>query len=80
MDIEWIDGVAVGSSSARDETLKIAKALHHVPSQLAIRQLICGGYGYVRDNEISSLSIPAADSYYGGAIMLQHCNHIHVGY
>ena len=80
VDIEWIDGVAVGAATARDEALMMAKLLHQVPSALSIRQLICGGYGYIRDNEISGYSIPAADSFYGSATMAQHCNHLHAGY
>lgn len=80
VDIEWIDGVAVGSSTARDEALMMAKLLHQLPSGLLLRQLICGGYGYIRDNEISNYCIPAADSFYGSVTMIQHCNHLHAGF
>lgn len=80
VDIEWIDGVAVGLATARDEALTIAKLLHQVPAGLNLRQLICGGYGYIRDNEISGYSIPGSDSYYGSVTMSEHCNHLHAGF
>jgi hypothetical protein len=59
--------------------LGIDKALHSA-GPLKPRQLISGGVGNVRDSEISALSIPAADSFFGTPTMLDHCNHIHVGY
>lgn len=82
VDIEWVNGVAIGtpSGAAREHDLEIARLLHKTPAGLRVRQLICGGYGYIRDTEISLLSIPAADSYYGSTVMAQHCNHIHVGF
>lgn len=82
VDISSIDGVAVAAHTpqARGLTLEVAKLIHNAPSGLVPSQLICGGYGNVRDAAISLLSIPAADSYYGSVTMAEHCNHIHAGY
>lgn len=38
-----------------------------------------GPHGHA-DLQISALSIPGADSFYGAQTMQEHCNHIHVGY
>ena len=79
VDISSIDGKSVASSSSRALVIAINRALHDA-GPLKPRQLISGGCGNVRDSEISALSIPAADSFYGGDCMRAHCNHIHVGY
>ena len=80
VDVSSVQGLGVVSSAARAVTLAAAKALHSsVPAHLKPRQLICGGYGGVRDSEISACTIPSA-GYYGTTTMSEHCNHIHVGY
>lgn len=81
VDISSIDGVAVAApaSSSKALVLKIDNALH-AAGPLKPRQLITGGCGNARDAEISALSIPAADSFFGPDTMQDHCNHIHVGY
>ena len=80
VDISSINGVPINRFDARDLTLKVATLLHNLSGELAPRQLICGGYGGIRDAEISAQSIPAADSFYGTQTMQEHTNHIHVGY
>lgn len=82
VDIEWIDGVAIGypSYACRANVIKIDQLLHKAPGSLKARQLITGGYGNFRDTQISGFSIPSADSFYGSGTMAQHCNHIHVGF
>lgn len=80
VDISSIDGVSVAAHNARNVTLQIARVLHNAPAALKPRQLICGGYGYIRDWEISDYCIPAADSFYGSETMREHCNHIHCGF
>jgi hypothetical protein len=79
VDISTIDGHSIASPSARALVLQVDHQLHNAGT-LVPRQLISGGVGNVRDMEISALSIPGADSFYGAATMAQHCNHIHVGY
>lgn len=79
VDVSSIDGHSIASSSARAVVLEVDKALHKAGT-LKPRQLISGGVGNVRDSEISGLSIPGADSFFGTSTMLDHCNHIHVGY
>ena len=79
VDISTIDGHAVASASARAVVIKLDTELHHA-GELTPRQLISGGVGNVRDQTISALSIPGADSFYGADTMAQHCNHVHVGY
>lgn len=82
VDIDRIDGisVAVPTEECKANVLEIANLLHATPSGLAARQLICGGYGNIRDSGISAFCIPAADSFYGSVTMSQHCNHLHVGF
>jgi hypothetical protein len=79
VDISTIDGHSVASASARALVLQVDHQLHNAGALLP-RQLISGGVGNVRDMEISALSIPGADSFFGAATMAEHCNHIHVGY
>jgi hypothetical protein len=79
VDISTIDGHSVASASARDVVLQLDRQLHKAGA-LIPRQLISGGVGNVRDMQISALSIPGADSFYGSATMADHCNHVHVGY
>lgn len=79
VDISTIDGHAVSQSSARPQVLKVDRELRRAGA-LTPRQLISGGVGNARDAEISALSIPAADTFYGSEVMADHCNHIHVGY
>lgn len=79
VDISTIDGVAVSADTAQCRSnVVMVDLLVRKPGN--VRQLITGGYGNHRDTGISSLSVPAADSYYTSAVMAQHCNHIHVGY
>jgi len=80
VDISSINGhsITTHSDAVRSLVLQIDHLLHVAHAEP--RQLITGGYGYHRDSVISSLSIPAADSYYGSTTMAEHCNHIHVGY
>jgi hypothetical protein len=79
VDVSSIDGQSITLASARPLVIKIDNELHNAGA-LTPRQLISGGVGNARDPEISRLSIPGADSFYGAATMLEHCNHIHVGY
>lgn len=79
VDISSIDGHSIAQASARALVIRIDTALHQAGA-LVPRQLISGGVGNVRDTEISRLSIPGADSFYGAETMQAHCNHIHVGY
>jgi hypothetical protein len=79
VDVSTIDGHSVASASARAVVLQLDRQLHNAGA-LTPRQLISGGVGNVRDMQISALSIPGADSFYGSATMAQHCNHVHVGY
>jgi Putative peptidoglycan binding domain len=79
VDISSIDGQSVASASSKAKVLAIDNALHQAGA-LKPRQLITGGCGNARDGQISALSIPAADSFYGASTMADHCNHIHVGY
>lgn len=84
VDISSIDGVSIASNvpSARTKDIAVATALRGLRGSPVERphQLICGGYGNHRDSEISALSIPAADSFYGSVTMQQHTNHIHAGW
>lgn len=80
VDLSTLNGFSVASSGARPVTLDVAKMLRSAPNLLRPRQLICGGYGNHRDTDISNCSIPAADSFYGSAVMAQHTNHLHCGY
>ena len=79
--VSSIDGVAinVNSDECRNNVLAIDKLLHDYGAPITPRQLITGGYGNHRDLEISNLSLPASDSYYGSTTMSEHCNHIHYG-
>jgi hypothetical protein len=79
VDISSIDGHSVASDSARTVVLAVDKALHQAGA-LKPRQLITGGFGNHRDQEISGFSIPGADSFFGASTMQDHTNHIHVGY
>jgi hypothetical protein len=79
VDISSIDGHSIALTSSRAQVIKVDTELHEAGA-LKPRQLISGGVGNKRDAEISGLSIPGADSFYGAATMLAHCNHIHVGY
>ncbi|HEX3909187.1 MAG TPA: peptidoglycan-binding domain-containing protein [Solirubrobacteraceae bacterium] len=79
VDISSIDGHSIALASARALVIKVDNELHQAGA-LVPRQLISGGVGNVRDAEISRLSIPGADSFYGRETMAEHCNHIHVGY
>jgi len=82
VDISSINGVSIaaGSAAARDNTRKVAERLsRHAPSELKPWQLICDGYGYIHDSQISACTIPNA-SFYGYTTMSEHRNHIHVGY
>jgi hypothetical protein len=79
VDISTIDGHALALASAREQALTVDRELHRAGA-LVPRQLITGGVGGARDAEISALSIPAADSFFGSGTMQDHCNHIHVGY
>ncbi len=79
MDVSSIDGHSIALASARALVIKVDGELHNA-GPLTPRQLISGGVGNARDPEISRLSIPGADSFYGAGVMLEHCNHIHVGY
>lgn len=79
-DISSINGVSVASYSslARIYTYAVARALHYSANHRP-RQLICDGYGYQHYGPISALCIPYA-SYYGSSTLIEHRNHIHVGY
>jgi hypothetical protein len=82
VDISSVDGTSVSSHSerARLGTLKLAKHLHsNMPSSLLPWQLICDGYGYMHDSEISAQTIPGA-AFYGPLTMSEHRNHVHLGY
>jgi hypothetical protein len=79
VDISSIDGHSLASHSARALVLTVDRELHEA-GVLRPRQLISGGVGNVRDPQISLLSIPGADAFFGPSTMLEHTNHIHVGY
>lgn len=79
VDISTIDGKSLASASARAVVLQLDKELQ-APGNLHPRQLITGGVGGVRDQEISKFSIPDADKFFGSDTMQAHTNHIHVGY
>jgi hypothetical protein len=80
VDISSINGISVASSSGRAVTLEVARLLHSgMPTSLKPWQLICDGYGYQHDPEISACTIPGA-YYYGYTTMSEHRNHIHLGY
>lgn len=80
VDISSINGVAVGSHAARENTLKVARILRNeMPSGLHPWQEICDGYGYIHDSEIAACTIPGS-WFYGYTTMSQHRNHIHLGY
>lgn len=78
-DISSINRTSIASPGARALTLKVAQLLHSHAGALTPRQLICDGYGYLHDWEISACTIPSA-AFYGGTTMSQHRNHIHAGF
>lgn len=81
-DIDRINGVLIRERSdrARRLTLEVAEILrHHMPTTLKPWQLICNGYGYVHDQEISECILPSA-SFYNYSTLLAHENHIHFGF
>lgn len=82
VDISSINGKFINENSdrCRQLTLEVATLLHNATGTIAPVQLICGGYGNKRDAEITALSIPGADLYYGSKTMQDHTNHIHVGF
>lgn len=80
VDISSIDGVSILSGSVEPKLVQVLKDLRNAKAPLKPWQLISGGYANHRDPDCSALSMPAADAYYGSATMLQHCNHIHLGY
>lgn len=80
VDISSIDGLSVSSSEAKPKVMAVLNALHSAPAAQKPWQLISGGYANHRDADCSAKSIPGADGYYGSGTMLQHCNHIHLGY
>ena len=80
VDISSVNGVAIMNHNARTETLGLAKHLRSgMPASLHPWQLICDGYGYMHDSEISACTIPGAN-FYGYTTMSQHRNHVHLGY
>jgi len=80
VDISSIDGISILSSSSKPKVIAMCNALRAAPGPLKPRQLITGGVANQRDADCSKLSIPAADLYYGAATMMQHCNHVHMGF
>jgi peptidoglycan hydrolase-like protein with peptidoglycan-binding domain len=80
VDVSSIDGISILSSSSKPKVIALLNAMRAAPGALRPRQLISGGVANRRDGDCSALSLPAADAYYGPATMLQHCNHIHIGF
>jgi Putative peptidoglycan binding domain len=81
VDISSVNGVSINSHLARQATLNLMTHLHHqMPAVLKPWQLICDGYGYMHDEAISGLSLPAGVGFYGAGTMSQHRNHVHLGY
>lgn len=81
-DIDRINGVYIREHSERSKrlTLQVAKILRYrMPSTLHPWQLICHGYGYVHDSEISACTLPSS-GFYNYSTLLAHENHIHTGY
>lgn len=79
VDISSIDGISVTSSSVKPTLIRLLSAIHS-PGDHKPWQLINGGFANHRDPQCSAYCIPAADSYYGAAVMQEHTNHVHVGY
>lgn len=79
VDISSIDGEPVTATGVKPTLLKLLHDLHGAGTLRPV-QLISGGYANHRDSDCSALSLPAADSFYGGDVMAEHCNHVHVGY
>lgn len=80
VDISSVDGISILSGDSKSHIISVMNDLRNAAGPLKPWQLICGGYANRRDSDISKLSIPSADAFYGSATMLQHCNHIHLGY
>ena len=79
VDISSIDGISILSSSVEPKLVAVLKALRG-SSEHKPWQLISGGYAHHRDPDCTAQSMPAADTYYGAATMLQHTDHAHLGY
>lgn len=80
VDISSVDGISILSSASKPKVVALLKALHAAPTRVRPRQLISGGIANRRDADCSALCVPGADAYYGATTMMQHCNHIHVGF
>lgn len=71
---------AFPDTHTKANAIALAKMIRGMSAPLYPAQLICGGYNNHRDDDISKLSVPAADSFYGGDVMQQHTDHEHLGY
>lgn len=71
----------IGQSDSRNygNVIGMMNLLRAAPGDLLPKQLICGGYGGIRNAEITALSLPSGD-YYDSKTLGEHTNHIHVGY
>jgi hypothetical protein len=78
VDISTVDGKAVSSPASRPAVLAVDMELRQA-GPLTPRQLITGGCGNARDPEIEALCIPSP-TFFGVPTILDHTNHIHVGY
>jgi hypothetical protein len=81
VDISSVNRISISSHSpqSRQMTLKLVVTMHkHMVAPIRPWQLICDGYGYTHDSDISAQTIPNAD-FYGPAVMKDHRNHAHYG-
>lgn len=81
VDISSIDNISVtaGLSNSKPKVLAVLKALHAAPAHIQPWQLISGGCANVLVPECENLCIPSA-AFFGGTTLLEHTNHIHLGY
>jgi hypothetical protein len=81
VDISSIDGISVTApiSSSKPKVIAVLKALHAAPAHLQPWQLISGGCANILVADCEALTIPDA-AYYGAETMLEHTNHVHLGY
>lgn len=79
VDISSINGISIGSWSAKLLTLQVATFVHNAPGELKPWQQICDGFGYQHNAEIAAQCIPYA-GFYNAGTLAGHRNHIHVGY
>ncbi len=87
MDISSINGKKLNSASSKSLALEVDKIIFEIKGEIAPKQIITGGVGYVRSSEFVKYNRQApgnegtsAVNAFGPGVMQGHTDHIHVGY